>query len=89
MAVLGLHCCTWALFSCGKWGLLSRCSVQASHCSGFSCCRAWALSAWASVVVSHRLSCPSVCRNLPGPGIEPESPELAGRFFTTEPTGTP
>ena len=26
--------------SCGKWGLLSSCSVQASNFSGFSCCRA-------------------------------------------------
>ena len=25
--------------------------------------------------------------NLPGPGIEPLSPALAGRFFTTEPPG--
>ena len=35
LAVLGLCCCTFGLFySCG---------VQASHCSGFSHCRAWAL----------------------------------------------
>ena len=26
---------------------------------------------------------------LPDPGIEPESPVLAGRFFTTEPPGKP
>ena len=26
---------------------------------------------------------------LPDPGIEPESPPLAGRFFTTEPSGKP
>ena len=26
-------------------------------------------------------------RDLPGPGIEPESPALAGGFFTTEPPG--
>ena len=25
----------------------------------------------------------------PGPGIEPESPALAGGFFTTEPSGKP
>ena len=25
---------------CGEQGLLSSCSAQASHCSGFSCCRA-------------------------------------------------
>ena len=27
--------------------------------------------------------------NLPGPGMEPVSPTLAGGFFMTEPTGTP
>ena len=25
--------------------------------------------------------------NLPNPGVEPKSPALAGRFFTTEPPG--
>ena len=25
--------------------------------------------------------------DLPNPGVEPKSPELAGRFFTTEPPG--
>ena len=29
--------------SCGEWGLLSSCSVRASHFSGFSCGKAWAL----------------------------------------------
>ena len=33
-----------------------HCSARASHCSGFSCCGAWALGAWASVVVARRLS---------------------------------
>ena len=28
-------------------------------------------------------------RDLPDPGIEPTSPALAGRFFTTEPPGKP
>jgi len=27
--------------------------------------------------------------DLPGSGIEPMSPALAGRFFTTEPAGKP
>ena len=30
--------------------------VWASHCGGFSCCRARALGTWASVVATHRLS---------------------------------
>ena len=37
----------WAFSSCGKWGLLSSCSAQASRCSG-SWCRAW--------VLKHKLS---------------------------------
>ena len=36
-----------AFSSCSKRGLLSSCSAQASHCSGFFCCGAWALSTWA------------------------------------------
>ena len=78
-----------------------RCSVWASHCGDFSCCRAWALGARASVVVAHGLSscgswalehkfcsCDSwvSCMwDLPGPGFEPMSPALAGRFLTTVP----
>ena len=27
--------------------------------------------------------------NIPEPGIEPASPALAGKFFTTEPSGKP
>ena len=26
-----------------EWGLLSSCGMHTSHCSGFFCCRAWAL----------------------------------------------
>ena len=33
-----------------------RCGAWASHCGGFSCCRAQALGMQASVVVAHRLS---------------------------------
>ena len=50
--------------SCGERGLLSRCGMQVSHCSDFSCCGTQALGAWASVVVArglrfvaHGLSC--------------------------------
>ena len=46
MAALGICCCTRTFSSCG---------VQASHCSGFSFCRAQALGAWASVVAVHGL----------------------------------
>ena len=58
-------------------GLLSSCSVWASHCRGFSCCGAWVLGIWASVVVAqglsscsswaleHRLSCSGACGIFP------------------------
>ena len=47
MVVLG-HCCSmWAFSSCNVW---------ASHCSGFSCCRAQTLGIWTSLVVALRLS---------------------------------
>ena len=41
----------------------SGCSVQAAHCGGFSCCRAW--------VLEHRLSgCdPVACGILPDQGL--------------------
>ena len=55
-----------------------RCCMRASHCGGFSCCRAWALGARASVVVARRLSsCGAWAQllhgmwDLPGPGTEP------------------
>ena len=41
-----------------------------------------------SVVVAHRLSCPTACGILVlRPGIEPASPALEGVFFTTGPPG--
>ena len=84
------------------------CSARASHCSGFSCCRAQALGEQGSVVVAHRLSscglralerrlssCGAWAQllrgmwDLPGPGLEPMCPALAGRFLTTAPPGKP
>ena len=43
LAVLGLCCSVWAFSSCNKQGLHSSCGMLASHCAGFSCCRAWLL----------------------------------------------
>ena len=47
--------------SCGKQGLCYSCSVRVSHCSGFSCCRAWALGplgfrSCGSWALEHRLN---------------------------------
>ena len=43
LASLGLCCCAGFFSSCVEWGLLSICSMQASHGSGFSYCGAQAL----------------------------------------------
>ena len=57
LVALVLHCCASRLFSnCGEQGVLSSGCMRASHCSGFSCCRAWALERWLSSL-AHGLSC--------------------------------
>ena len=50
LAALGLHCCTWAFYSCSERGLLfiavqgllivvaSLCRARALGCAGFSSC---------------------------------------------------
>ena len=45
LAALGLCCCTQAFSSCRLWGLFSY-GAEASHCRGFSCCRAQAQWPW-------------------------------------------
>ena len=57
LAVLGIHCCAWAFSGCGEQGLLSSCSVQASHRSGLACCGARTLEHRPQVAVVHGLSC--------------------------------
>ena len=54
------------------------------------------LSSCGSQALEHRLSGCGIpawllhgLRDLPGPGIEPVSPALAGGFFTTESPGKP
>ena len=76
MTVLGLYCCASAFSSCGERGLLSTRSAQASHCSGFSCCRAQ----------EHGLSSCGAQAQLPHSLHDlPES----GRFLTNGPRGSP
>ena len=86
MAVLGLRFCARAFSSCGKRGPL------------FIAVRG-PLAIAAPPVAGHRLqtlrlsSCGSRAQllrgmwDLPGPGLEPVSPALAGRFSTTVPPG--
>ena len=84
-----------------RGGAPLRCSAWASHCGGFSCCRARAVrrvgfSSCGFGALEHRLSScgtwvllPRGMWDLPGPGIEPVSPALAGRFFTSGPPRKP
>ena len=88
MAVLGLRFCARAFSSCVKLGPL------------FIAVRG-PLTIAASLVAEHRLqtrrlsSCGSWAQllcgmwDLPGPGLEPVSPALAGGFSTTAPPGKP
>ena len=52
-------------------GATLHCGVQASRCSGFSCCRARALGPWASVLVARGLSCSMACGIFPDQGLNP------------------
>ena len=92
LAVLGLHCCAWAFSSCGEWG----CSLLMWE--GFSL--RWLLllrsrgprhAGVSSVVQAHYLQLVAQLHsstwNPPGPGMEPMSPALAGRFLSTLPQG--
>ena len=54
LAALGLCCCTCAFSSCGEWGLLFV-AVRGLLIAVASRCGAWALGAWASVVVARGL----------------------------------
>ena len=83
LAVLGLRFCSRAFSSCGKRGPL------------FIAVRG-PLTIAASLVAERRLSgCDSRAQllcgmwDLPGPGLEPVSPALAGGFSTTAPPGKP
>ena len=85
----------------GEGGRLSSWGSKASHCGGVSGCgtRALELAGFRSCgswALEHRLSsCSTQAQllrgiwDLPGPGIKPLSPALAGGFFTTELPGKP
>ena len=92
MAALGLRCCVG--FSLAVAG---GCSLIAVHGS-----LPWLLLLWSSGSVAaapglwsmgSTLQCVGLVLHsmgdLPGPGMEPTSPALAGGFFTTEPPGEP
>ena len=77
-----LHCEGFSL----RWLLLLR--STGSRCAGFSSCGSRALehslsSCGARAQLLHGMW------DLPGPGLEPVSPALAGGFLTTGPPGKP
>ena len=84
LTALGLRRCAEALSSCVEWELLF-----------FMAC--WLLMAPTSLVAERGprragsavvvLSFPHRARDLQGPGMEPVTPSLAGRFLTTGPPG--
>ena len=98
LAALGLCCCAGFL-QLWQAGATLPCSARASHCGGFSllrslgsrrasfsCCGTRALEcrlsscgAWAQLLRGMW--------DLPGPGLKPVSPALAGGFLTTAPPG--
>ena len=88
MAALGLHCCTWTFSCCDEPGAPLHSGARASHCSGFSCCRARALESGLSSD-GTRASLLHSMWALPGPGIKPVSPALAWGFLTTRLPGKP
>ena len=78
------HCGSSSCF--GAQALGTQASVAAAH--RLSSCGLQLQSA-GSVVVVHGLQLLRGMQDLPGPGLEPVSPALAGRFLTTVPPGKP
>ena len=80
------------LSRCSKQGLLSRCSVWASHHGGFSLRSVGSRACGLRGCGAQVNSCGAWAYLLHGMwghsgGVEPVSPALAGGFFTTEPPG--
>ena len=87
MAALDLGCCMQAFSSCGERGLLLGRSVWAFHCGAFSCCRAQATGHVGFSSCGPQAKLLQGMWNLCGPGMEPVSAALAGRFLSTAPPG--
>ena len=60
LTAVGLHCCAWAFSSCGERELLFV-VVRGLLIAVASRCGAWALGAWASVIVARGFSCSAAC----------------------------
>ena len=94
LAALGLRWSAWAFSNCGERGLLSSCSVQASHSSssswgaqamgeGFSSCGAQAQQ------LRHRLSRPTACGILPDQRSNPWLLHWKAESQPLDPQGSP
>ena len=66
--MLGLCCCMQAFSSCGERGLLFIVVRGLFIAVASLVCIAWALGAWASVIVAHGLSCSAACGIFPDQG---------------------
>ena len=77
----------WAPSICAEQGLLSSCAARASHCGGFSCCRALALGCMDFSNHGTQALLLWSMWNLLGLGMEPMSPALAGEFLSSGPPG--
>ena len=87
--MLGLHCCAdfSLLVESGGYSLVAACRLLTVVAP---------LVTYSSGALGHRLvavarrpSCCMTCGIFPRPETEPESPALAGRFFTSEPWEKP
>ena len=67
---------------CGKWGC-SQAVVRRLLIAVVSLVAEHGLQGTGSVVVGHRLSCPTAGGVFPDQGANPCPPALAGRFLTT------
>ena len=102
LVALGLDRRNLAFSICSEWGLLSRFTVQASHCGGFwlqnAGSRAPGFSSCGSCTLralEHRLSSCGTWAlwpdtwNLLRPWFQPVSPAFAGAFLTMHHQGSP
>ena len=90
--MLDLLCSTWAShsggFSCCRARALERWGFSdAAH--GLSSCGLWALLELRLSSCGTRAQLLRSMWDLPGPGLEPMSPALAGGLLTTAPPGKP
>ena len=86
-----LHCVMWEISFWSMDSAVAECRLQSRWASAVAACRlssggTQAPALVGSVAAVPRLSCSAACGILaPQPGIEPVSPALQDRFFTTGP----